>query len=155
MDFRALKKKKAAYTSCWNISGGFNGSNGGAAGAAEQWGVPGIKRKPDGCLDGTEFLHLNQTGNGITADYSRCSQLSNLSLHVYDSLVFDLLGEMCMRCSVCVCMYVIRYVGCWPLKTANKVCSLSLVCVRKMGPAKWVCVHVCFGVGEFDCVCVN
>lgn len=80
----------------------------------------------------------------------------NLSLHVYDSLVFDLLGEMCMRFfCVCVCMYVIRYVGCWPLKTANKVCSLSLVCVRKMGPAKWVCVHVCFGVGEFDCVCVN
>lgn len=61
----------------------------------------------------------------------------NLSLHVYDSLVFDLLGEMCMRFfCVCVCMYVIRYVGCWPLKTANKVCSLSLVCVRKMGPAK-------------------
>lgn len=109
--FPCSKKKKAAYTSCWNISGGFNGSNGGAAGAAEQWGVPGIKRKPDGCLDGTEFLHLNQTGNGITADYSRCSQLSNLSLHVYDSLVFDLLGEMCMCCSVCVC--VCTWLGMW------------------------------------------
>lgn len=34
-----------------------DGSNRSAAGTE---GAVGVQRKPDGCLDGTEFLHLNQ-----------------------------------------------------------------------------------------------
>ncbi len=104
----------------------------------EQRGVLRVKRKPDGCLDGTVFLiSTNRKWN-----YGRFFTLlaaSNLSLHVYDIFVLTCLGN-CACVSVCVS--VIRYVGCWPLNTANKVCSLSLVCVKMAWQNEFVFVCV-------------
>lgn len=62
------------------------------------------------------------------------------------------LREWSMCLCVCVCVIMIRYVGCWPLRTANKACSLSLVrpsTAQQNPPVPMLS----FGVSEFDCVC--
>lgn len=117
---------------------GCNGSNGSAAGAGGAARGPGIETETRWTLGWHRVPSPQPTGNGIVGDYSRCSQLQ-ISAYMPIISLFWLVKEN-VHVFQCVCVNVIRYAGCWLLKKANKVCSLSLACVKMAWQCEFVCV---------------